>query len=69
MALYDWNRDGKKDCADNFIEYQIYKDCTSNSSSNSGASSNWWIMVVLVIIMGLCPPLGVIIVLGIMIFG
>ena len=54
---------------DNFIEYQVYKDCTSKSSSNSSASSDWWIMVVLAIIMGVCPPLGAIIVLGIVIFG
>lgn len=69
MALYDWNRDGKNDCVDNFIEYQVYKDCTSKSSSNSSDSSDWWIMVVLAIIMGVCPPLGAIIVLGIVIFG
>lgn len=69
MALYDWNRDGKNDCVDNFIEQQVYKDCTSKSSSNSSASSDWWIMVVLAIVMGVCPPLGAIIVLGIVIFG
>lgn len=28
MAMYDWNRNGKKDMADSFIEYQIYKDVT-----------------------------------------
>ena len=33
MALHDWNHDGKKDWQDNFIEYQIYKDCTSNNST------------------------------------
>ena len=36
MALYDWNHDGKNDSVDNFIEYQIYHDCTGNSTSNSG---------------------------------
>ncbi|MBR6697725.1 MAG: hypothetical protein IKL73_05590 [Lachnospiraceae bacterium] len=30
MALYDWNKDGKKDLTDDFIEYQIYKRSTSN---------------------------------------
>ena len=68
MALYDWNRDGKNDCADNFIEYQVYKDCTSKDSFNSSTSPDWWIMVGLAIIMGVCPPLGAIIVLGIVIF-
>ena len=69
MSLYDWNRDGKNDCVDNFIDYQAYKDCTGKGSSNSSTSSDWWIMVVLAIIMGVCPPLGTIIVLGIVIFG
>ena len=26
MAFYDWNRDGKKDFADDYIEYNIYKE-------------------------------------------
>ncbi|NLG05660.1 MAG: GNAT family N-acetyltransferase [Clostridia bacterium] len=47
MAMYDWNGNGNRnDMADNFIEYQIYKDCTSNnstprSSANSSGSSFW----------------------------
>ena len=32
MAFYDWNNDGKKDFTDDYIEYQIYKDSTSNSN-------------------------------------
>lgn len=69
MALYDWNHDGKNDSVDNFIEYQVYHDCTGNSTSNSGGSSHWWVMVLFAIIVGVCPPLGLIILLGIMIFG
>ena len=69
MAFLDWNGDGKKDYVDNFIEYQVYKDCTSNKSSSSSASSDWWKILLLAVIMGVCPPLGVIIFLGIMIFG
>ena len=30
MSMYDWNGNGKKDCGDDFIEYQIYKDTTKN---------------------------------------
>lgn len=26
MALYDWNKNGKKDFGDDYIEYNIYKD-------------------------------------------
>lgn len=25
MAFYDWNKDGKKNNIDNYIEYEIYK--------------------------------------------
>lgn len=32
MAFYDWNHDGKKDFTDDFIEYHIYKDSTSNNN-------------------------------------
>ena len=32
MAFHDWNHDGKKDFTDDFIEYQIYKQSTSNSN-------------------------------------
>ncbi len=32
MAFHDWNHDGKKNFTDDFIEYQIYKDSTSNSN-------------------------------------
>ena len=48
---------------DSFIDYQ------GANSGGSGASSDWWIWVLLAIVMGVCPPLEIIIVLGIMIFG
>ena len=35
MAIYDWNHNGKKDMADNFIEYQIYKDVTGQNDETS----------------------------------
>lgn len=35
MAMYDWNHNGKKDMADNFIEYQIYKDVTGQKNESS----------------------------------
>lgn len=69
MAMYDWNGNGKKDSADSFIEYQIYKDCTNHRSSGSGVSSDWWVMPLLAIIAGVCPIVGVIIFLGALIFG
>ena len=38
MAFYDWNHDGKKDVTDDFLEYQIYNESTSNTnySGNGG---------------------------------
>lgn len=27
MAFFDWNGNGKKDMADDFIEYNIFKAC------------------------------------------
>lgn len=35
MAMYDWNRDGKNDILDNYIEYQIYKDVTGQKDKTS----------------------------------
>lgn len=32
MAFIDWNNDGKKDIADDFIEYQIYRQSTKNNN-------------------------------------
>ncbi len=34
MAFYDWNKDGKKDIQDDFIEYNIYKACTEDENDN-----------------------------------
>ncbi|MDD6485276.1 MAG: hypothetical protein PUF72_12060 [Clostridiales bacterium] len=45
MAFYDWNKDGKKDFQDDFIEYNIYKESTQNNSNNNynsgGGMSNF----------------------------
>lgn len=62
--MNDWNRNGKYDAADSYMDYHL-----ANSHLSSGASSDWWIWVVLYIIMGVCPPLGIIIFIGILILG
>lgn len=45
MAFFDWNKDGKKDVQDDFIEYNIYKQSTQNNSNNKynsgGGMSNF----------------------------
>ena len=37
MAFYDWNHDGKKDFADDYLEYNIYKESTKNSGSTASS--------------------------------
>lgn len=39
MAFYDWNKDSKKDVADDFIEYNIYKQSTQNNNNNNSYRS------------------------------
>lgn len=39
MAFYDWNKDGKKDVQDDFIEYNIYKQSTQNNNNNNYRSN------------------------------
>ena len=70
MAMYDWNGNGNRnDMADNFIEYQIYKDCTSNnstprSSADSSGISFWIVFIIACIVDAFCGGLGVLIMLG-----
>ena len=56
MAMGDWNGNGNKnDVADNFMEYQIYKDCINNNSTprrntnTSGSSFGIVIMIACVV--------------------
>lgn len=62
--MNDWNRNGKYDITDSFADYHL-----ANSGRTSGSSSDWWKWVLLAIVVGVCPPIGIIIFLGILIFG
>lgn len=69
MAFFDWDGNGKKDFADDFIEYNIYKECTkddndddnsysSNSYSNNSSNSEsgcalWFWGCIIMIIIGI----------------
>ena len=70
MAMYDWNGNGNKnDKVDNFIEYQVYKDCTSNNSTprnstNSSAGGFWIVFIIAAIVSAFSEGLGVLILLG-----
>ena len=54
MAFYDWNKDGKKDVYDDFIEYNIYKQSVKNdnnySNNNSGCGFLGWISIIFIIL-------------------
>ena len=41
MAFFDWKHNGKKDWQDDYIEYNIYKECTKDDDSNNYSSSNY----------------------------
>ena len=64
--MNDWNKNGKYDMSDSFIDYNM---ANSGTSGASGASSDWWKWVLFASIVGVCPPIGIIIFLGILIFG
>ena len=34
MAFFDWNRNGKLDAQDMFLEYNIFKTCTEDENEN-----------------------------------
>lgn len=34
MAFFDWNRNGKIDAQDMFLEYNIFKACTEGNDQN-----------------------------------
>ena len=63
------SREGKNCSRQVIIEYQIYKDCTSNnstprSSANSSGSSFWIVFIIACIVDAFCGGLGVLIMLG-----
>ena len=40
MAFFDWNRNGKIDAQDMFLEYNIFKACTENVPAGSDGESS-----------------------------
>ena len=62
--MNDWNRNGKYDITDSFADYHL-----AHGGGTSGSSSDWWKWVLLAVAVGVCPPIGIIIFLGILIFG
>lgn len=62
--MNDWNRNGKYDMTDSFTDYHM-----ANGSGTSGPSSDWWKWLLFAIVVGVCPPIGIIIFLVMLIFG
>ncbi len=54
----------KYDTQDSFVNHKLAK-----SHSSAGPSSDWWIWFILAIVMGVCPLLGVLIIIVIYIMG
>lgn len=60
--MNDWNGNGKYDSSDSFVDYH------GANGGHSGASSDWWKWVLLALIMAVCPLLGILIVIAILIW-
>lgn len=64
ILMSDWNKNGKYDMSDSYMDYHL-----ANGSGSSGGSSDWWKWLLLAIVVGVCPPIGVIILIIVFIFG
>ena len=64
MVMNDWNRNGKYDVVDSFMDYNM-----ANHNQTTGSSSDWWKWLLFAIAVGVCPPIGIIVFLGVLIFG
>ena len=62
LLMNDWNNNGTYDMQDSYMDYH------GANGSSSGASSDWWKFVLLAIIVGVCPPIGIILLICIFIF-
>ncbi len=60
--MNDWNGNGKQDSFDSFVDYH-------GANSGGKASSDWWLWVLGAMVVCVCPPLAIVIVIGICIFG
>ena len=73
MAMYDWNGNGdRNDMVDNFVEYQIFMDCTSDpgisSSTNTWGSGFLLVFVIACIVAAFNKLFGVLILIGYLFF-
>lgn len=50
MAVYDWNKNGKKDVQDDYLEYNIYKNSSSGGGGDNSGCGCGLILAVLFIL-------------------
>lgn len=55
--MMDWNRNGKYDMFDQYVDYNLMNHI---KTTNSGSSSGFWMIVPLIILFFICPLVGVI---------
>ncbi|MFA7636361.1 MAG: hypothetical protein WCX81_01215 [Monoglobales bacterium] len=58
MAFFDWNGNGEKDFADDFIEYNIYKQSTTNSDDSQSSSDGCGCLFLALIIFAVLSFIG-----------
>lgn len=54
--MFDWNGNGKYDLQDSMMDYEL-----SSPHVSVGIGSDWWKWFLLAIVMGVCPPIGIMI--------
>lgn len=54
--MYDWNQNGKYDLQDSMMDYEL-----SSFHVLSGANSDWWKWFLFAVVVGVCPPIGIVI--------
>lgn len=64
VRMNDWNGNGKYDMSDKHMDYH-----QAHRKGSSGSFSGGGFVLLLAIITGVCPPVGVLIMILIMIFG
>lgn len=70
MAFFDWDGNGSNnDFIDNMVEYQIYKECTSENdtprhSTNTSGRGFWTVFIIACVCASLNEGLGILVILG-----
>ena len=70
--MYDWNKNGKYDSFDSYVDYNLANsEKTYPSKSRRQAnweSSPWWFPIVFVIVTAIFPPAGILMILWMLLY-